>query len=77
MKYKSVNVKWDGKENVCSSCGRKPEYCYIATSHDHTDEVATMCDCGAGIPFAEFFKSVKNPTRPLDSFTDYIEPIKL
>lgn len=72
-KFRVVEVRWSPRryQNVCSSCGRTTHSLYIATGHDHTDERADLCSCGAGVPFYEFFAKVKNPSHPIDYYRVY------
>ena len=68
-----VRTKWvDGRGWVCSNCDAHTKTVYIATGHDHTDEVFDMCDCGAGVPFAEKFQDVKNPIHLLSYYQEYL-----
>lgn len=40
-----VEIKWNGRANVCVHCGKVPETYYITTGHDHTDDSIRYCFC--------------------------------
>ena len=40
-----VDIKWNGRANVCVHCGKVPEIFYVATGHDHTDYEIHWCPC--------------------------------
>ncbi|GBG14803.1 SAM-dependent methyltransferase [Novimethylophilus kurashikiensis] len=71
-KLLAVNFRWNGSANVCAHCGKLPIKMNIVTGHDHTDDYATLCDCGAGEPFSKVYARVKNPTHPLSHYLQSI-----
>lgn len=48
-----VEIKWNGRANVCVHCGKVPETYYITTGHDHTDDSIRYCFCRSVAPSIE------------------------
>lgn len=48
-----VEIKWNGRANVCVHCGKVPETYYITTGHDHTDDSIRYCFCRPVAPSIE------------------------
>lgn len=71
-KLLAVSLRWNGAANVCAHCGRETKTLYITTGHDHTDDYASLCDCGAGEPFENVYNSNRYATDPLQHYLDII-----
>jgi len=62
-----VNIKWNGKANVCVHCGNVPETFYIVTGHDHTDDEIRWCPCRDTDEIAHLRQQVATLTEQRDA----------